>query len=827
MRNLLNIKKYSKDLLRLLSTIKLNQNGVEIYFDRTSDVLSTGASRSEVLETFKKDVDKTATDLVKTQSVINSIKNGKVIEIDSMYNSVEDVFGNCFDKNNNTIKISGVVFNAGPGNAYKKSDLSEMILKNLFNIDKKELNRVLKALDKYESVEDDIEKAILYPSTVLADEIIQKILKENVKFESFRKSMNFEEKAEFDISFRRTGVTGVIQNSTYIDSKGIRQLAKSHKRLHAMKLENMLIGGLKYIDAVEIDGNGSLEKMTHLVKQVEKLTLNTGKKFTLKARKLGNLKAKGVYFENQCIVAEDVRDTSALLHEIGHHIHITTLRDNNFVNYMIDKLTPLVNFKDEETLSFVDYYLNPKEVIARACEIAGLFAREEGKLRIDDSDFEIIKSRETYMSRKGIYFGFNTFDEETKKEFLALFELFFKTAPNSIEKSYDNFIKQKSFYKREEKKINFFDFLEKKVKKEQKALYSLVNSKTIETIFAHRGNVSFVELAQTLLLNLYYWGANKDRMTVKEWRETIEDKAGVFLYIMEYVRTHLSKRDWIEFLEAFKKKAWSRVKREIFFQGFSPKFSMLLRKEFRENDTPNYDSVVEYKAYLQKSSLSLLDEELLKDEDLVKSLLDKYPNAISDIKAEMIDEDLLIQYNKYVVAELEKDHLKVTYLHIHPALTANAVFMQDIAENHPNIISYADKKLLNDKKFMSYYINKYGYEYLCNIGDELKNDVDFAKEMTKIDKYYLIYFSSEVKNKLTIKKSKSSKKQDYEALIENGKVVDFERTDGKGVVKVLKIKEKINDFKDFNAYMRKNHIGYYSRIARGFILYDEYVKNAA
>jgi len=356
MKNLLNIKKYSKDMLRLLSTIKLNENGVEIYFDRTSDVLSSGASRSEVLETFKKDVDKTAADLAKTQSIINSIKNGRVIEIDSMYNSVEDVFGSCYNKDNNTIKISGVAFNAGSGNSYKKSDLSEMILKNLFSINKKELNGVLKALGKYESAEDDIEKAILYPSTVLADEIIKKIVNEDVKFESYRKSMSFEEKAEFDISFRRTGVTGVIQNSTYIDSKGIRQLAKSHKRLHAMELENMIISGLKYIEAVEIDGDGSLEKMTHLVKQVEKLTLNTGKKFTLKARKLGNLKARGVYFENQCIVAEDVRDTSALLHEIGHHIHLTTLRDNDFVNYMINKLTSLVSFKDEEiSSSKVDY----------------------------------------------------------------------------------------------------------------------------------------------------------------------------------------------------------------------------------------------------------------------------------------------------------------------------------------------------------------------------------------------------------------------------------------------------------------------------------------
>jgi len=115
------------------------------------------------------------------------------------------------------------------------------------------------------------------------------------------------------------------------------------------------------------------------------------------------------------------------------------------------------------------------------------------------------------------------------------------------------------------------------------------------------------------------------------------------------------------------------------------------------------------------------------------------------------------------------------------------------------------------------------------MGNELKNDVEFAKKIMEMDKDYLSYFSSEVKNRLqlTMKKPKSSKKQDYQSLIESGEVVDFKRTDGKGIEKVLKIKEKINDFKDFNAYMRKNHIGYYSRIARGFILYDEYIKKVA
>ena len=65
---------------------------------------------------------------------------------------------------------------------------------------------------------------------------------------------------------------------------------------------------------------------------------------------------------------------------------------------------------------------------------------------------------------------------------------------------------------------------------------------------------------------------------------------------------------------------------------------------------------------------------------------------------------------------------------------------------------------------------------------------------------------------------------DFESLVENGEIIEFERTDGKGTEKVLKIEKTISDFRAFSRYMKSNKIGYYSRIAKGFILYKEYVE---
>ena len=854
MKTLINTKKHSASIAKLVAMVLLKDNGVECYFNTSLEALNMRASRSSVLDAFKKDISKTASDLFNAQAIINNIQNGKVVEFDSIYNTIEDVFSSTYDANNKTITLSGVVFDTEGGNTMSKQEIEAEMLKNLFNIDKKELNGVLKSLSKYEEAKSDIDKAILYPSTVLADKILKKISDEDVKFGKYRAKMSYEDQLEFDVTFKRTGIDGVIQNATYVDASGIKQLATSHKRRDSVELERLLKSNLKYINAVEVDGDGDLQKVSHLMKQIEKLTLNTEVKFTFKARKLGNYKARGLCMPSQRIVAEDVRDTSAIIHEIAHHIHLLTLEEDKFVNYMISKLTPLIELDSETPESKIAYYNKPTEVVARACEIASLFAQEEGRLAIDDKDFEIIKSRGFYTSNKGIYFNFTAFDEDTKQEMLQLFRLFYETSPkNYREGDFDNFIKIDTRYKKIEKELSFYELMRKeqrKAKKELKALYSLVTHSNIDKIFANRKSAPLLELAKKILANISYIGNHKSRMTAPEWREVIEDKAGVIGFVFDEIKINSSEKEWIKFLVEFNKYSWKEIRKEILFSGFSINFARSLRKEFAENETPNHDAFKKFASEVLNRKIGLLiSQDLYTDEVFLRELIGLDQSVIVDFDGSQIKTEVLVRLTKEIIAD-EDDSFRWWLLN--EGLRDNREFMQWAVEKSKNARVYVNGALKDDKEFMLFVCELHGYTSLSNIGGELADDVEFAKEIQKEHSDCLVYFSKKVNNALkekdevkakkpkvkkapTPKKSKSSKiekepevkaNDDFDALVDSGEIIEFERTDGKGVEKVLKLEDKISDFKSFNQYMKQNKIGYYSRIAKGFILYKEYVEKA-
>jgi len=804
MKNLLDTKKHSSAMLKLIAQVQLKEHGVKCYFENAATQIALKASRSEILEAFKKDISKTASDLYNAQSIINSISNGKVLEFDSIYNTVEEVFGSCYKDEPQTIELSGVIFNAGAGNAINKIDLQKMILLNLFEIDRKQLNSVLKTLSKYEEAKTDIDRAILYPSTILADEIISRIVSEDVKFESFRKEMSDEDREKFDITFKRTGVTGVIQNSTYIDAKGVKQLAPSHKQKDTVELTRLLSGASKYVEAVEIDGDGSLEKMTNLVKQIEELKLNTSVKFTLKARKLGNLKARGVFFQNQLIIAEDVRDTSAILHEIGHLIHLTRFEENKFVNYMIDKLTPMIEL-DEITATKKDYYEKPTEVVARACEIAGLFAKEEGRFVIDDSNFEIIKSREFYTQYKGIYFNFTDFDETTKSELLALFELFYETSPDEVvESKYDNFIKIDTQYTKTKKELSFYEMMKReslKAIKELKALYALVNTQNINMIFNNRGKASVEELAKQILANIKYCGNHKDRMTVTEWMEVIENKSGVINFALEQVQKELSEKEWILFLYDLKKNAWSSIEREIFFHGFSDKFASALRKVFRENETPHHDAIVEFRTSVMSKNIgALLTPKFLADYELTKEILIEEPQAIKYINENNLNIDLLRNLNTMVLETSDK-----VRGYINPALGDNKEFMKYAIKKDRLAITHT-KELRNDKAFMLWFLETHGYDNnLAFLGDSLKDDEVFAKPIIEDSVKYLDFFSKRVQTHPTITAMYDEEEMELKKL--EGAKASFRRKIARETksMKVLEVLSKDKNY-EVRAEVAKNNL---------------------
>jgi uncharacterized membrane-anchored protein YjiN (DUF445 family) len=756
MKTLIDIKKHSNALARLVATVQLKDYGVDCYFENASQAIGLGYSRSEILEALNKDIGKTADDLFNSQAIIKSIQNGKVIEFDSICNTVEDVFGSTYNKEKETITLSGVCFTIGGVGSLTKAELSSIILQSLFGIERKELSGVLKTLTRYEETTDDVQKAILYPSTILADELIGKITDQEIAYSTFKKALSYEEESEFNKTFNRTGVTGVIQNATYINTDGIKQLAPSHKAKDANELEILLKGGkLKYIEAVECDGDGSLEKMTTLVKQVEKLELNTKVKFTFKARKLGNLKARGVFFPGHLIVAEDVRDTSAVLHELGHLIHMISHADDPFVNYLISKLTPMV---DMDNVKFpisrnADYYLDPKEVVARACEIGGLFARREGRDAFaDDATFDLIKSDQYYADQEGIYFNFTQFDETTTQELIALYELFYETSPDEVRSSrFDNFIKIDTNYRKEKK--SFDDILEdwaSKKEKELREIYSLVKHSTINPIIKNRGQATLTELTMAIFTNISYCGNHNARMTSKDWADVIEDKAAVICTLFDSLEANMSEKEMFLFRARLPRSAaWKRVNTTVLLSGFTDKFRPLIKKDLQAIGATCYGEVIEIQKNLRTIDDSLTAA-MLSDEAFMDEVISVSPETIARLDATMVDMETLVRWTRKILNARPQNNRYSAFV-INKALGDHLEFMDEAIEGNPMLISMAGDAYTNNAYRMLKYITDRAdsnFESLRYIGDELKDSVEFATPFVKINGQAIQYFSDRVKTEL-------------------------------------------------------------------------------
>jgi hypothetical protein len=753
--NLINNKKFSSALSRLIATVHLKEHGIECYFENASEAISMRAARSEIFEALDKDVTKSAEVLFNAQPIIASIKDGRVREFDSIYNTVEDVFGLSFDKLEGTITLCGVVYEVGAAQKRTKAELKAAILKGIFGIELAELRGVLKTLVKYEETKDEYEKAILYPATGLADKIIGKIISEEMAFASYRKGMSHEEKVAFDTTFNRTGIDGVIQNSTFISANGIEQVAPSHKASDVKELGFLLSAGrLKYIEAVEIDGDGDIQKMESLVKQIENLSLNASFKFTLKARKLGNYKARGLFMQSQMIVAEDVRDTTAILHEIGHLIHLVDFSQDNFVNYMIEKLTPMVNVP-EELAAKTAYYLEPTEVVARACEIAGLFAKEAGDEALnDDKGFALIKQRAFYKELSGIYFDFHTFDEVTKQELLALYKLFFATPNGGARPSgIDNFIKIDTRYKRVEKEKSYFNILNEaraKAEKELRALYSLVNAETIDKIFKNKKSASAEVLAMKILANISFCGNHAKKMTVEAWAEIIEDKAAVVDYVVQYLLGTLSSKEWILFIVAIRKNGtWDRVKNHVLLLGFSDSARRDIKKALVAKVSIWHEKIVEFRSTTMATNpAAMIDAEMMQDEEFVLKVLDGVVDGITALKADLVDLDTLAKWNRYILDKNPDDKKFKSWL-VHPALGEHFEFMDEYIAHDKMLIVKASESYRNDEERMKSYFNKNGYgSMLIYLGSNLKDSVEFARPIIEANASHLEYFTDRVKTEL-------------------------------------------------------------------------------
>ncbi|WP_418180563.1 hypothetical protein ACNSOL_00045 [Aliarcobacter lanthieri] len=792
----------SKHQNKLRAIVALNVKGATVFTDKTAMALNVKSSRSEFIEAFKADIDKTATYLIDSLGIINSIKNGLIQELDTLDNSVENFFGKTYK--DGVITLSGVDF--VPGTTITKGQIVDSIYNKLFDINRKELNVLSKVLARYETATSDVEKALLYPSTVMADRLINQIGLIDHKFNEFRASLDFVTLQEFTSSFNRSGITDVIQNSTYVDSKGVRQLASSHKHNIPMLSEiseSLKASKFKYVQALELDADSDVRKAFNVINQIERLEINIKEKFTLKFRKLGNYNAKGLCIDSLGIVAEDVRDSSALIHEIAHYIHLSNKQvfESKFVNYMIDKLVQRVdlnNLPDIVKVAIVkkeDYYTSRDEVIARALEIAALFANETSRVIWSDDDLDLIKSRSYYEENEGIYFNFNSFDDITKEEMLMLWELFYETSYNQVANTdIDLFVKIDTKFKRQEKN---FSSLEKEAEKlslkEQKELYSLVNMENIDLIINNKPKTLGIDSLSLLLFkNISIWASMSKRMSKDDWVNVLENQfAPIFLKLIEATKNSLDSKEYVEFLNTFKNsKSFYSVDNLLGLGGFKNlEFKVKLKAELLKSN--NWAKFKELKDALVKySALALANKEILEDLEYVKKFYFlNHKEALRLDESGLFSEDVYMKIYRYLYDSEKTAFIPINILKI-------ITLEEKIEINNYMIANRSEIELLVDGLKEKY-------------KDQLGTEKSVEPETKTLTNKTLGKKIEEIKN---------LQKQEFEDLIKQSEIVDFEHTKTGEQLKVLKVKEKIANFKAFNEYLINNGIAYYSKFAQGFII---------
>jgi hypothetical protein len=517
------------------------------------------------------------------------------------------------------------------------------------------------------------------------------------------------------------------------------------------------------------------------------------------------------------MICEDIRETSAMLHEIGHLIHLTKFEDSVWLNSLIEKLKSRINLanvpeaKEEDVAKKSDYYYEDTEIIARACEVAALLEFEKGNLITGVDEFALFKSREFYSEYEGIYFNFNSLKNEIKSDLHTLFDLFYNTLSDEVGKisKLDNFVKQNTNYQVKKEEMSIMDIIKReaaKAQSEQRKLYSMVTFENIEYIFAN-AKCSKLELSNTIFSNIRYIGGHKARMTADDWAIAIEDKAKVVDYILNSLRSSMSPKDFIFYLQQIKEeRIWSSIKSMLNLNGFSLNFQMILRQKLKELKTQGLDAFKELDKVMSKGVVSLLSFDLMQDEDLVLELLKRDCSSIKAIDKTTISKEQLIKYQKFILENESK------FVSLSPLLR------KDMA----NEIEIGKFLITKDISNMRY------------IGDKLKNDpnfIEFAKEKDvsfEEDKkpepvnniVKKIKAPKKARVKKTIKKVDENEVIDFRDLIVDEDIVDFTDTRTGEILKVLKLKKRLSkdNFKLFLGYLKDNGLGYYSKFTGGFIM---------
>ena len=375
---------------------------------------------------------------------------------------------------------------------------------------------------------------------------------------------------------------------------------------------------------------------------------------------------------------------------------------------------------------------------------------------------------------------------------LKLWELFYEPSYSEVSNTnIDLFVKIDTKFRRTQKDIlELLKEADRLSTRELKELYSFVNMENIDLIINNKPNTLGIDnLALVLFQKINLWSGMNQKMGVQDWSSVIENQfAPIFLKLTKEVRQNLDSYQWVEWLNKFKQDiSFKAVDSLLGLNGFNLNFRTKVRSDLEK--LPNWLEFKEFKDSLVKySPISLASKEVLEDLEYVKKFYIENPQEALKIR-----ESGLFKEETYMSI----------YRHMY-----NCEKSTFIPTDIMKIIKEEEKvEIIKNEVSSKSDIETLVEELTVKYKDKLESKT-VEPETTPTNKT--------VGEK--IEEVKNLQKQEFEDLIKKAEIVDFEHTKTGKQLKVLKVKEKIANFKAFNEYLINNGIAYYSRFAQGFII---------
>lgn len=452
---LLDISRHSNKTLKLVEF--MSKSDYQLFYKQLAGV-SSATDSVLALEAFHKDLTSTVSSLADAHKLLSTVDNdGDVIKLKGDEKNLKNVFGDLYNHDSCSIQLNSI--NLSLKTEFDPELFKALLIRETLGISIIDYEKLYKERKKILSLQEnqldnDFDK-IKYLSTIKSykkyEEILSKIYDMADSFNDYRSNLPLELKniIDRDITFERSMIDSVLSTSSLITRDGIEQMASPHKKeKEKINIIYKMIQKHPYIQAVEIDKDVSLDSMILTIRETINTNFNMSSDTFLKARKLGNYNARGLYRDSDKIVAIDVSEPNALIHEFVHAVEFSS-RDIMYSPQRMQMKNDLLDRLDKDLLTetygakFTSYLTKDVEVIARGGEIAYLLNQHdykpeepfetfyervkayEKKIEKDVDSHCFVKPIDYYLKNKDKYFDFEKASPELLSDMKEFYQTFF------------------------------------------------------------------------------------------------------------------------------------------------------------------------------------------------------------------------------------------------------------------------------------------------------------------------------------------------------------------------------------------------------------------